>query len=528
MTQQQKKMIIQKASLQQNRDSGRGTVGLNGPSNSEQPQAHIYDSTKFSHGTAIEKKGNLTAKLSEIQSSENKAATIEEDMSYVSKGPLVGKNFGFAKNMINSDLHSAGTFTVMGAGSSAAKRSINITEEALRIGKLPTEEIARNIAQGKYNKQGVLKNKQASQSRHEVSSQQFQCVDGTQTPELVDDISPRVQEMCELSNLIKKTFKETGDAPETTTDFYRAGKMLGRGAFGKVNLGMHKLTRKLIAIKSINKEYLSEEKQRNKIMHEVGILLRLRHKSVVKLYETFETRRHIMLVMELCAGGDLLNFVRKRKKLDESVAKVIFKQIIDGIGYIHSKRILHRDIKLDNILLDGKGGVKIADFGVSKAVKKGEIMFEQSGTPAYIAPEIIRDKGYKGFKADLWSAGVVLFALLYGTVPFKANNMKDLHQQIMTARYNMKDEISENAKSLIRGLLNTDPKRRLGVSQVLKHPWLADADYLEVDIFNNEEKEVIRSEFTYNDPSRYNRNEKVKWDEEPWDCFTELNLDSMN
>jgi serine/threonine protein kinase len=142
--------------------------------------------------------------------------------------------------------------------------------------------------------------------------------------------------------------------------------MLGRGAFGKVNLGMHKLTRKLIAIKSINKEYLSEEKQRSKIMHEVNILLQLRHESVVKLYETFETGRHIMLVMELGAGGDLLNFVRKRKKLDEETARVLFKQVIEGLGYIHSKGVLHRDIKLDNILLDGKGNVKIADFGVSK------------------------------------------------------------------------------------------------------------------------------------------------------------------
>jgi len=152
--------------------------------------------------------------------------------------------------------------------------------------------------------------------------------------------------------------------------------MLGRGAFGKVNLGMHKLTRKLIAIKSINKEYLSEEKQRSKIMHEVSILLQLRHESIVKLYETFETERHIMLVMELAAGGDLLNFVRKRKKLDEETARILFKQIIEGLGYIHSKGVLHRDIKLDNILLDGKGNVKIADFGVSKQVKPGETMYE--------------------------------------------------------------------------------------------------------------------------------------------------------
>ena len=183
---------------------------------------------------------------------------------------------------------------------------------------------------------------------------------------------------------------------------------------------------------------------------------------------------------------------------------------------------------MDNILLDGKGKVKIADFGVSKQVKKGEVMYEQSGTPAYIAPEIIRDKGYKGFKADLWSAGVVLYALLTGTVPFKANNMKDLHQQILNAKYNMKEDISPDAQSLIRGLLNIDPKRRLGVTQVLDHPWMQGADELSTDIFNENEKEVIRSEFTYNDPSRFNRNERVKPEEEPWDCFTELNLDSMN
>lgn len=94
---------------------------------------------------------------------------------------------------------------------------------------------------------------------------------------------------------------------------------------------------------------------------------------------------------------------------------------------MHSKSIIHRDIKLDNILLDGKGNVKIADFGVSKVVNKGEVMRDQCGTPAYIAPEIIKDNGYYGFKADIWSAGVVLYAMLFGTVPFKANNMQELH-----------------------------------------------------------------------------------------------------
>jgi 5'-AMP-activated protein kinase, catalytic alpha subunit len=131
-------------------------------------------------------------------------------------------------------------------------------------------------------------------------------------------------------------------------------------------------------------------------------------------------------VIELCAGGDLLNYVRRRRRLKEDVAKAIFKQIIEGLSYCHSKQILHRDIKLDNILLDSKGEVKICDFGISKVVKKGEIMTEQCGTPAYIAPEFLRDKGYTGFAADIWSAGVVLYAMLYGTVPFKANNMSEL------------------------------------------------------------------------------------------------------
>lgn len=147
-----------------------------------------------------------------------------------------------------------------------------------------------------------------------------------------------------------------------------------------------------------------------------------------KLFEVVEMAKHIVLVIEICAGGDLLNYVRKRRRLKEDSAKFIFKQIIDGLAHIHSKGVLHRDIKLDNILLDGHGRVKIADFGVSRIVKSTqEEMTEQCGTPAYIAPELLRDQGYWGFGADIWSCGVVLYAMLYGTVPFKANSMTELH-----------------------------------------------------------------------------------------------------
>jgi 5'-AMP-activated protein kinase catalytic alpha subunit len=188
--------------------------------------------------------------------------------------------------------------------------------------------------------------------------------------------------------------------------------------------------------------------------------------------------------MEMCAGGDLLNYVRKRRRLKEIVAKRLFRQIVEGLGHIHSRSIVHRDIKLDNILLCGKGNVKIADFGVSKVVTRGEKMKDQCGTPAYIAPEILRDKGYEGFAVDMWSAGVVLFAMLYGSVPFKASNMQDLHQLIIKAKYTLKDDISEPSRLLIRGLLEKDPNRRFSVAQVLSHPWIRNIENEDSNLYD--------------------------------------------
>lgn len=151
---------------------------------------------------------------------------------------------------------------------------------------------------------------------------------------------------------------------------------MGKGAFGKVNLAIHRLSDKFVALKSINKTFLSEKESRRKVMQEFNILRRTRHMNVVRLYESFETQQHIVFVMEICGAGDLLTYVRRRRKLKEDVAKHLFKQIIEGLKYIHSKSILHRDIKLDNILLTSEGDVKICDFGVSKLVKAGEIMTE--------------------------------------------------------------------------------------------------------------------------------------------------------
>jgi 5'-AMP-activated protein kinase catalytic alpha subunit len=240
-------------------------------------------------------------------------------------------------------------------------------------------------------------------------------------------------------------------------------------------------------------------------MKEVKILKKMRHKNIVQLLDTFETSKHIIFVMELCSGGDLLNYVRKRRKLTEDYAKAIFKQILDALHYCHKLNILHRDIKLDNIILDAEGVIKVGDFGVSKIVDNNQTMYDQCGTPAYIAPEILRDKGYKGYGIDVWSAGVVLYAMLYGTVPFRAQNMSELHDMIVKAKFSLKAEISEQARDLIKKILEPDPRKRLTIPQIFKHPWFDDLKE-DLEMFTDLEKEKLKEEFAYNDVKKQYKN----------------------
>lgn len=188
--------------------------------------------------------------------------------------------------------------------------------------------------------------------------------------------SPRSKEVNLIKSLIKECFEKYKKPPKTQLELYKIGKMLGKGAFGRVNLGLHRLTRRLVAIKAINMEFMKDESSKKKMSNEISILKILRHPNVVKLLETFDTDKHHLIVMELCPGGDLLNYVRKRRKLNEKYAKFVFKQIMEGITYLHQNGVVHRDIKLDNILLDGHGNIKIADFGVSRKVIDNEILFE--------------------------------------------------------------------------------------------------------------------------------------------------------
>jgi serine/threonine protein kinase len=198
--------------------------------------------------------------------------------------------------------------------------------------------------------------------------------------------------------------------------------------------------------------------------------------------------------------GDLLGFIRKRGKLSELVSKLIFKQLIEGLKYIHKKNVIHRDIKLDNILIDLTNTVKICDFGVSRKFEPDEIMYDQCGTPAYICPEIFENNGYKGTGCDIWSAGVTLYYMLGGVQPFKANSLSGMEKNIIKGDFIPLEEVSPEANDLIRGMLQVNPKKRLGIEEILNHPWLDKVDLNQrqkLNLFTEAEK-ILLSKFDVN------------------------------
>ena len=326
-------------------------------------------------------------------------------------------------------------------------------------------------------------------------------------------------EMEKLSSYIKNYFLENGIYPETNNQFYLFGRQIGHGAFGKVNISLHVASGRLVAIKTFNKKNLKNKHARNKIKHEIEMLSRLRHPFITQIYDSFETEKHIFIVMEYICG-DLLGFIRKRGKLSESVTKVIFKQLIEGLKYIHRKKIVHRDIKLDNILIDLTNTVKICDFGVSKKLNKGDIMYDHCGTPAYIAPEIFKNHGYEGYSCDIWSAGVTLYYMLGGIQPFCAESIKDLEKIILDGKYDKLEDVSPEANDLIDGMLQLDPKKRLTEDEILNHPWIVNINLnhrSKLNLFTDAEK-ILLSKFNVD----YLSSEKAELIEN----FTLKNLDT--
>jgi len=277
-----------------------------------------------------------------------------------------------------------------------------------------------------------------------------------------------------LGRHLRRYYLQKHTLPTTTSDYYRFEKLVGKGAFGTVSLATHKLTGLQVAIKSLDKAYIQDDRTRRKVFNEVINMRKISNFHVIRLFEVFESTRHFNMVLEYCGGGDLLHFVKTRGKLPESEAKLIFYQVTEGVFACHSRGIVHRDVKLDNILIDSRRTtVKLCDFGVSRMAVHGQRINDQCGTPAYIAPEIIVDCGYDAFYVDLWSMGVMLYAMVVGTVPFRAGTLPELHKLILRGKYMLPESLSPELQHLIAGLLQLLPHNRLHLEEVLSHPWFS-------------------------------------------------------
>lgn len=247
-------------------------------------------------------------------------------------------------------------------------------------------------------------------------------------------------------------------------------KTLGEGTYGKVKLAVSRTTGEQVAIKYIKKSKIKDEHDLARIRREIKIMSSLRHPQVVNVYEVFENKDKIILVMECADGGELYDYINNNR-LTEKDARRIFRQIVSAIAYCHQNGIVHRDLKLENILLDHNNNAKIADFGLSNFFNNDDMLKTYCGSPLYASPEIVSGQPYYGPEVDCWSLGVVLYTLVYGTMPFDGTDFKKLRNQITTGDYYEPEKPSE-AAGLIRHLLTVNPKKRATITDIVSHWWV--------------------------------------------------------
>uniref|UniRef100_A0A0E0BUY1 non-specific serine/threonine protein kinase n=1 Tax=Oryza glumipatula TaxID=40148 RepID=A0A0E0BUY1_9ORYZ len=259
---------------------------------------------------------------------------------------------------------------------------------------------------------------------------------------------------------------------------YELGRMLGRGTFAKVYLARAVAGGEAVAVKVIDKaEVMGTAGMAPRVLREVAAMRRLRHPHVLRLHEVLATRARIYLVMELATGGDLLSRLAAlpRRRLPESAARRVFVQLVDALSYCHARGVAHRDVKPQNVLLDGDGNLKVSDFGLAAlpdTLRDDGRLHTACGTPAYAAPEVLRRRAYDGAKADAWSCGVILFVLLAGHLPFDDSNIADMCRKAHRREYELPRWVSQPARRLVSRLLDPNPDTRVAVeSLAAHHPW---------------------------------------------------------
>ncbi|KAG6476091.1 hypothetical protein ZIOFF_065327 [Zingiber officinale] len=261
---------------------------------------------------------------------------------------------------------------------------------------------------------------------------------------------------------------------------YELGRTLGVGTFAKVKFAKSVETGECVAIKILDKEKILRHKMVGQIKREISTMKLIRHPNVIRMYEA------------------------RNGKLKEDEARKYFQQLINAVDYCHSKGVFHRDLKPENLLLDATGTLKITDFGLSalpQQVHEDGKLYTTCGTPNYVAPEVVKHKGYDGAKADLWSCGVILYILMAGFLPFEDSNLMSLYKKIFKADFSCPPWFSTSAKKLIQRILDPDPLTRITIQQVIENDWFkkdyqpphfetADINLDDVDDIFNESREL--------------------------------------
>ncbi|XP_054649307.1 serine/threonine-protein kinase SIK2 isoform X1 [Dunckerocampus dactyliophorus] len=254
--------------------------------------------------------------------------------------------------------------------------------------------------------------------------------------------------------------------------FYDIERTLGKGNFAVVKLARHRITKTEVAIKIIDKTQL-DAVNLEKIYREVQIMKMLDHPHIIKLYQVMETKNMLYLVTEYAKNGEIFDYLAKHGPLSEVEARRKFWQILSAVEYCHNRNIVHRDLKAENLLLDGHMNIKIADFGFGNFFQPGEPLATWCGSPPYAAPEVFEGQQYEGPQLDIWSMGVVLYVLVCGALPFDGPTLPVLRQRVLEGRFRIPYFMTEDCEHLIRRMLVLDPSKRLSVAQIKEHKWMA-------------------------------------------------------
>ncbi|XP_045788262.1 CBL-interacting serine/threonine-protein kinase 9-like [Trifolium pratense] len=253
---------------------------------------------------------------------------------------------------------------------------------------------------------------------------------------------------------------------------YEMGKTIGEGSFAKVKLAKNVENGNFVAIKILDRNHVLRHHMKEQLSREISTMKIINHPNVVKIYEVMASKTKIYIVLELVKGGELFDKIAKNGKLKEDEARSYFHQLINAVDYCHSRGVYHRDLKPENLLLDNNGVLKITDFGLSTySQQEDELLRTACGTPNYVAPEVINDRGYVGSTSDIWSCGVILFVLMAGYLPFDEPNQMTLFQKISRAEFTFPPWFSAEGKKLLKAILNPDPLTRIKISEILEDEW---------------------------------------------------------